>query len=395
MRIFYASSNSPNPAIKSNLWRSNLYLPLVDLGHDVVEFDYDLGEVFANLDSAYSDQKKFIEKNRPLISRELLKQVRQAHKETPIDIFFSYFYDACVFPEVIDEIRTMGIKTVNWYCNGSYQMHMVTEISPHYDYCLVPEKFRLDDYRALGANPIYTQEAANPNIYKPYDVPVEFDVTFIGQAYGERPAYIRHLLDAGINIHVWGYGWKQYSAGLSKLADSAVWRRYLDVAGKLLTREGQRRAAKKLQGRFIAPLIDASSKQAIVMLPSQIIGGVMSDVDMVRMYSRSKINLGFSSCGNTHETGERILQIRLRDFEVPMSGGFYMVEYMEEIEEFFEIDKEIVCYRDCDELADKIRYYLSNDDAREKIRIAGYERCLRDHTWHKRFQSAFHKMGLN
>ena len=112
------------------------------------------------------------------------------------------------------------------------------------------------------------------------------------------------------------------------------------------------------------------------------------------MYSRSKINLGFSSCGNTHETGERILQVRLRDFEVPMSGGFYIVEYMEELEEFFSIGKEIVCYTDEEDLADKIKYYLEHDDERERIRKAGYERCLRDHSWHKRFQMAFKEMGL-
>jgi spore maturation protein CgeB len=123
-------------------------------------------------------------------------------------------------------------------------------------------------------------------------------------------------------------------------------------------------------------------------------GGTLSDEEMIRMYSRSKINLGFSTCGHTHQTSERIMQIRLRDFEVPMSGGFYMVEYMEELEEFFEIGKEIVCYSDQEELADKIRHYLSHDSEREAIRWAGHQRCLRDHTWKKRFEAAFLEMGL-
>jgi len=115
---------------------------------------------------------------------------------------------------------------------------------------------------------------------------------------------------------------------------------------------------------------------------------------MIQMYSRSKINLGFASCGDTHETKARILQVRLRDFEVPMSGGFYMVEYMEELEEFFEIGKEIVCYSSKEDLTEKVKYYVNHDDERERIRRAGHERCLRDHSWHKRFQTAFHEMGL-
>ena len=115
---------------------------------------------------------------------------------------------------------------------------------------------------------------------------------------------------------------------------------------------------------------------------------------MIQMYGRSKINLGFSSCGKTHETDERIVQIRLRDFEVPMSGGFYMVEYMEELEEFFDIGKEIVCYSGSEDLVDKIKYYLEHDNQREGIRRAGYERALRNHTWHKRFEMAFKQMGM-
>ena len=112
-----------------------------------------------------------------------------------------------------------------------------------------------------------------------------------------------------------------------------------------------------------------------------------------RWDASDQINLGFSSC-NTDDAEERILQIRLRDFEVPMTGGFYLVEYMEELEEFFEIGKEIVCYTGPEDLVDKVRYYLAHDSEREKIRRAGHERCLRDHTWQKRFEMAFKQMGM-
>ena len=131
-----------------------------------------------------------------------------------------------------------------------------------------------------------------------------------------------------------------------------------------------------------------------VALPGGIIGGVLSDEEMIKLYSRSKINLGFSSCGETHRTNQRIQQVRLRDFEVPMSGGFYLAEYFDELENFFEIGKEIVCFRNADELIEKATYYLSHDEERERIRIAGLERSRRDHTWQKRLEVAFKEMGL-
>ena len=358
MRIFYAADSSPNPGFSSNLWRNNLHDSLVELGHDVVEFRYDLHETFSHLDPARPDDLKFIDNNRPALSAELLRQIRAAHAEQPVTLFFSYFYNACVLPETLDEIRSLGILTVNWYCNASYQFHLVREISPHYDWCLVPEKFRLKDYEAIGARPLYCQEAANPNIYRPFDLPREFEVTFIGQAYGERPDYVRHLRGCGIDIRVWGANWEYHVQPVS--------------------RNPFRRWFQKVPGG----------------IPAHAAGGILGDREMIELYSRSKINLGFSSCGDTHLGENRILQVRLRDFEVPMSGGFYLTEYQPELEEFFEIDREIVCYRTRDELVDKIRFYLKHETAREKIRISGLERSLRDHTWQKRFRDAFAVMGI-
>ncbi len=401
MRIFYASNTSPNATFQSDLWRQNLYSSLVSLGHDVIEFDYDLYETFQNVVSDDPRQRSFIEVNRPKVSEELLRQIKDAHRLEPVELFFSYFYDACVLPEAIDEIRGLGIKTVNWYCNGSYQLHLVSEISPHYDWCLVPEKFRLQDYVALGARPIYSQEAANPNIYKPYDLPVEFDVTFVGQAYGDRPAYTKYLRDCGIDVRMWGYGWRErfleepQPEAIIQKTDPI--RRSLYLGRKLLTPQGWKAAVNRLSrpsDRHVAET-PTPSKTSPLAFPPAIVNGPLSDLEMVQMYSRSKINLGFSSCGDTHETDNRILQVRLRDFEVPMSGGFYMVEYMEELEEFYEIGKEVVCYNDREDLADKIKYYLSHDREREAVRQAGYRRCLRDHTWQKRFEAAFAEMGLS
>ena len=45
------------------------------MGHEVVEFDYDLRRVFLNLDPADPDQRRFIDRTRPKTSRELVRQV--------------------------------------------------------------------------------------------------------------------------------------------------------------------------------------------------------------------------------------------------------------------------------------------------------------------------------
>jgi len=388
VRIFYAAGASPNAydISESRLWERNLHDSLVEMGHEVVRFSRDVTWHFTQYGqygSSPEDTGKFLEYVRHLQSA-LLEEIAAVHRKSPIDLFFSYFWNEMCDPQTIEEIKALGIKTMNWFCNASYQFHLVASLAPHFDWCLVPEKFRLKDYAAVGAHPVYCQEAANPNVYKPFNLPKEFDVTFIGQAYGDRPGFIDYLLRRGIDIRVWGYGWQNFTPGGGKPRNKPLRR---------AIRSFTRRVANWGKYRTEAPTPGILRRG--VELPPRVVGGVLSDEDLIRMYSRSKINLGFSTCGSTHEGEERILQLRLRDFEVPMSGGFYLVEYMEELEDFFDIGKEIVCYSGPEELAAKIDYYLKNEDEREAIALAGLQRCRRDHTWKRRFENVFREVGLS
>ena len=56
----------------------------------------------------------------------------------------------------------------------------------------------LADYEALGARPLYCQEAANPATYRPYPLAQEFDVTFVGQSYGDRADLVMWLRASGV-----------------------------------------------------------------------------------------------------------------------------------------------------------------------------------------------------
>jgi spore maturation protein CgeB len=357
MRIFYASDSTPNSELASNLWRANLHDSLVALRHEVIEFRYDLAETFRHLDASRPEHAAFIAENRPRLGKALMEQIRAEHAAKPIDVFFSYFYDACVEPAVLDEIRALGITSVNWYCNASYQLHLVREIAPHYDWCLVPERFRLEDYRALGAHPIYCQEAANPRIYAPCDAPIEFDVAFAGQSYADRSDMVLWLRSEGVDVRVWGARWEYHVTPRS--------------------RNPLKRLFSKPSG-----------------LPASVVGGVLTDRALVELYSRARIHLGFAAVGENREGAERITQVRLRDFEATMSGAFYLAEHSEELTEFFTPGVEIETWRTREELRDKCRFYLANDDARRRIAEAGRARALREHTWEHRFSAAFHAMGL-
>jgi spore maturation protein CgeB len=280
----------------------------------------------------------------------------------------------------------MGILTMNYWCNGAHQFYLVDEISPAFDVCIVTERAALPSYEAVGAHAVYLQMAANPERYRPYALPVEYDVTFVGQRYADRPELVLYLLQQGIDVRVWGPGWtpdREYGekdVGLA-LTPGFVLRHpraaVLRTAAHLRSRVRRRKT--------ISP--DAERRLARVAGPS------LPYEELIRMYSRSRISLGFSTTGDArYDDPVKIRQIHLRDFEAPMSGAAYFVEFQEELTEFYKVDREIVCYSSREELAEKVGYYLDRPDEVRRLRRAGHERARRDHTWARRFQDLFSRV---
>ena len=69
MRVFLAAGKSPNQALAgSRIWYINLCLPLRDLGHEVIEFDFDLEPMYANADWHDERQRKFSDARRPTLN---------------------------------------------------------------------------------------------------------------------------------------------------------------------------------------------------------------------------------------------------------------------------------------------------------------------------------------
>jgi spore maturation protein CgeB len=87
-------------------------------------------------------------------------------------------------------------------------------------------------------------------------------------------------------------------------------------------------------------------------------------------------------------------QIKGRVFEVPGTGGFLITGDADNIGDYYVDGKEMVIFKDIDELIQKVKYYLEHEDERKAIAMAGYERTLREHTYEKRFHEIFSKMSL-
>lgn len=96
--------------------------------------------------------------------------------------------------------------------------------------------------------------------------------------------------------------------------------------------------------------------------------------NMIEIFATSKINLNFSKVWGDKK------QIKGRIFEICLSDGFLLSEYVSGIERCFDIDKEIVCFNNSEEMIDKIIYYLSHDNERRAIAQAGWEKAINNYT---------------
>jgi len=382
MHIFQILSAGATGGVgPSQIWLRNLYEPLVDMGHNVFLFRAEEGgQARVRRDATL----------RATFSQKLLDTFCREHARKPFDLFFAYLMDGMVEMGTIDEIRKTGVPTCNFSCNNTHQFDLVDELSPHFDYNLHSEKDVTAKFREIGANPVWFPMAANPKYYHPYDVPRTLDVSFVGQMYARRPYYIWHLLENGVNVHVYGPGWR--------LSGDGCYRKELLRRGRRFHMALSALIATSLKGKaeWSARLawLDFCERLRIkydthVHLP-------LSDEEMIRKYSESKVNLGFLEVFDDHNPAAMVKQhLHLRDFEAPMSGALYLTGFCEELAEFYEPDKEVLVYRNEHELLEKVRYYLLRSQEAERVRRAGHNRALSCHTYQRRFQDLFARIELN
>ena len=109
------------------------------------------------------------------------------------------------------------------------------------------------------------------------------------------------------------------------------------------------------------------------------------------IYRSSQINLGIGFSTTTQAQ----TSLKARDFECPGVGACYLTTYNWELASHYELGKEILCYRNVEELIEIFAYYRSQPEECLKIAQAAFRRARAEHTWRKRFENVFRELGLN
>jgi len=201
------------------------------------------------------------------------------------------------------------------------------------DCCLItpqlPEKF----YKEQGwKNTFFYIAITGTERFKPIKCEKIYDITFIGTPKRDRADFIRYLIKNGVKIKIFGLGWEEYS-------------------------------------EF-----------------KEIYLGRLNNEDFVKIINQSKINL----CFTKNYFG--IPHIKGRIFEIGACRSFVLSEYYDGYLKFFKKNKEIVMFKNKEELLEKIKYYLENEKERESISYSIYKKIMKKHKLSKEVYRLFLKM---
>jgi hypothetical protein len=300
--------------------------------------------------------------------------VRREHAKKPLDFFLSYFYPQQVNCGAIRELQRMGIPCINFFCDNFRLFHRMPEEFRVFDLNWVPEYQSLGLYRDAGVKYIH---AAMPCWIPPEqrisDHAETMGVTFVGSPDGLRLRLMGEAIDAGVEIDIYGMGWKGELAPAlapTKTTLQFVKNQFLDIH-----RFGIRSWLLKLDKHF-NPLPPPPE------IPPERLFGKLSSEDLIRVMQQSTVTLGINRVSTPYHSHRSVVTYsRLRDVEAPMMGACYLTEWAEDLEKLYDLGTEIETYRSVDEMKDKLEQLLANKARRQAMRQKGQARALNDHSF--------------
>ncbi len=322
----------------------------------------------------------------------LLNFAKNLRDTAGLDLIFCYVHDDFLLPKYAKALSNLNISMVNY--NVDMPTHWFRQIrtAKYFDMMLCGQRDNMQHLARYAKKVFYFPMAARmpaPNNTFAQSEKTE-EVTFLGMAHPFRERILSQLAELSVPLSIFGKYWESSQPNIYKHNLFETLSYMIHYSWPRFKTEGLSSLWKAFLNRFF---ID-HRKKVNAIIPKEIIKGEFLDNNLSVLFYRSKINIGFTRYAGSNPDLPGRCQMKLRDFEVPMAGGFYLVEKAPGYDEAFLDGMEVVTWQTFPELLEKINYYLRHDHEREQIAAAGRKRALQDHTWEKRFNILFSELGL-
>lgn len=336
--------------------------PKRGLCHEYVNF-YD---TLARMEDVHIELFAFDEVLRNFGREGMNRRLLDAAKEKKPDVCFFVLFTDEISEDTIRWITDQsGAVTFNWFTDDHWRFDVYSKFwAPCFHWIVTTDNAAMEKYSRSGyRNAILSQWGFNHFKLTPEKGNYLYDISFIGQKHSVRRRFIHNLAQRSFNVDCWGKGWKNGRMGSDEMVGTFV-RSKINLN---FTASSNALAARRIAKIFLSRRCDDS------------------------LHVNSFVQIG-REIWNLF--ANRRFQIKGRNFEIPGHGGFLLTGYADHLDQYYVPDTEIAIFRNFNELVEKISYYLDHDDERERIRLAGQQRTLRDHTYERRFEEIFARMDL-
>jgi spore maturation protein CgeB len=248
-----------------------------------------------------------------------------------------------ILPLTIKRMRKKRIKTILWTIDSPIDFEPIIESAPYYDFvfCGGSEAYEiLKNYNIK--NLYWLPFACDPEIHRPVSLTEEerkkfsSDIVFVGtinpHLYPWRVEVLEKISD--FNLSVWGPG-AEYVPKNSPLKPL-------------------------IKGKETSPFI------------------------WRKIYSAAKIVI----CIHYKDPQGKIpcYQASPRVYEVLACRKLLIVDGQKDVKRLFKDGKHLLIFRDIEDLREKIKYFLTHSQEREKIAYQGYREVIEKHTYYYRIR---------
>ena len=299
------------------------------------------------------------------------KTISFIKKENP-DLFISYLYPEQIDINAIKTIKSLGIPTVNFFCDNIREFDKIPYEYFEFDLNWVPEYNACELYKNQNLKfinlpmPMWVDPSLRKISNEKYD-----QVTFIGSKDIQRVKLFEELVNYELpfKLKIYGSGWNNNESG-QNISDDHILRKIFNQI-EFIKRWGLENYFRKLMQRNINSEITHQLKGSL--------GGKLSFEEYIEKTKSSLIIIGinrFPSFRFPFKNPGRYS--RLRDIEAPMLGACYLTEWTEGLSELYDLQNEIGVFHTTDQLIEKSKDLLSDKSKRMKMRIAGQKKALNE-----------------
>lgn len=304
-------------------WDDHVVDALKSLGHNVKHFQ--INNRTAGLQFTRGILKGILgkEKGNKISNEMIIKRLRTEIKSfSPDLIFIPYaFFIPVEFYSMLKELPNKP-KVFAWEGDGGSNVDSHKECTPYIDILFETDKDYVKENKLNFKKMIHLPFCANTNKYKDLQLERENKTYFCGDLGIGRDEIFSNLTE--FNLVIKGKNWHKLS---KKSENFEITYNKIDIN------------------------------------------------EQIKDYNKYKAVI------NKHQAVNHISALNMRVFEVPATKTLLLNDYRDGIENLFDIEKEILVYKNIDELIEILEKLKRNPKEFDSVISSGYKRVLNEHTY--------------